>query len=186
MKKPLMHFLASIASLATCLALTPDPNPKALGDADFERYWTVSDYVIYGKVQGLQLIEGRDVGRPYKATIKVIKIFKGAAPETVTLESDLGDGGRTSWGGMWFGFSENYVIFVKSSGAASHALVYAHPLEFMPEKLSDWPGASIFGVLPTKEALIKFLLNKTPEPNQRLQTMRFKLPMNAIAQGPHV
>jgi hypothetical protein len=27
---------------------------------------------------------------------------------------------------------------------------------------------------------------KTTEPNQRLQTMRFKLPMNSIAQGPHV
>ena len=27
---------------------------------------------------------------------------------------------------------------------------------------------------------------KKTEPNQRLQTMRFKLPMNAIAQSPHV
>ena len=27
---------------------------------------------------------------------------------------------------------------------------------------------------------------KTTEPNQRLQTMRFKFPINAIAQGPHV
>ena len=26
---------------------------------------------------------------------------------------------------------------------------------------------------------------KTTEPNQRLQTMRFKLPTNAIAQSPH-
>jgi hypothetical protein len=37
------------------------------------------------------------------------------------------------------------------------------------------------------EALTRYLLEeKKPEPNQRLQTMRFKLPMNAISQGPHV
>lgn len=29
-------------------------------------------------------------------------------------------------------------------------------------------------------------IEKKTEPNQRLQTMRFKLPMNSIAQGPHV
>ena len=36
-----------------------------------------------------------------------------------------------------------------------------------------------------KWSLISEFLNTT-EPNQRLQTMRFTLPMNAIAQGPHV
>ena len=30
------------------------------------------------------------------------------------------------------------------------------------------------------------LIEKKTEPNQRLQTMRFKLPINSIARGPHV
>jgi hypothetical protein len=47
-------------------------------------------------------------------------------------------------------------------------------------------GESGMLVLSGRGINIYIKAEKKTEPNQRLQTMRFKLPMNSIAQGPHV
>ena len=46
-------------------------------------------------------------------------------------------------------------------------------------------GARVYEFDKLIEEIKQQTFGKT-EPNQRLQTMRFKIPMNAIAQGPHV
>ena len=51
------------------------------------------------------------------------------------------------------------------------------------QQIIIWPPR-IHGMPLPKD--IPALKPQTTEPNQRLQTMRFKLPMNSIAQGPHV
>ena len=107
------------------------------------------------------------------------------------------------------GWSLNYIRKIKNEAPA----VGAHIFRQEPKIKNDWrlfvfivrgkfdqiPSSNlrqesaflrfyIIGFAVLLIALVATMLfqKKTTEPNQRLQTMRFKLPMNSIAQGPHV
>ena len=77
-----------------------------------------------------------------------------------------------------------YKLTMESNGI--YALTYRNPdghddkIYFDPEK------KTLYMVLKNENREYKETYNKKTEPNQRLQTTRFTVPMNAIAQGPRV